>query len=114
MARWLNVNRSVVFRMWQQFLQFENVSRRPGQGRPRVTTERLDRYLALRGRRYRRSTARQLTSDLTASTGTEVSRQTVYRRLRQRGLYCRRPPACIPLTRILRKDRPEWNHQHTN
>ena len=43
-ARWLNVNRSVVSRMWQQFLQFENVSRRPGQGRPRVTTERLDRY----------------------------------------------------------------------
>lgn len=113
-ARWLNVNRSVVSRMWQQFLQFGNVSRRPGQGRPRVTTEREDRYLTLRGRRYRRSTARQLASDLTASTGTVVSRQTVYRRLRQRGLYCRRPAVCVPLTRIQRRDRLEWSHQHAN
>ncbi|KFM69641.1 Transposable element Tcb1 transposase, partial [Stegodyphus mimosarum] len=32
------------------------------------------------------------------ATGTTISRQTVYRRLRQMGLYARRPDKCVPLT----------------
>ena len=113
-ARWLNVHRSVVSRMWQQFVEAENVSRRPGQGRPRVTTQREDRYLTIRARRNRLRTARPLASDLTASTGTVVSRQTVYRRLQQGGLYCRRPAVCVPLTRDQKRRRREWSQQHVN
>lgn len=113
-ARRPNVNRSVVSRMWQQFLQFENVSRRPGRGRSRVTTEREERYWTLRGRRYHRGTARQLAFHLTAYTGTVISRQTVYRRLRRRGFYCRRPAVFVPVTRIQRRDRLEWCPQHAN
>ena len=90
-VRGLNVHRSVVSRMWQQFVESRNVSQRPGQGRPRVISEREDHYLAIRAIRYHNNSAQQLASDLTASTGTVVSRQTVYRRLKQRGIYCRRP-----------------------
>ncbi|GFX99910.1 transposable element Tcb1 transposase [Trichonephila clavipes] len=45
-----------------------------------------------------RSTASDLSLQLSSATGTTVSRQTVYRRLRHIGLYARRPVRCVPLT----------------
>ena len=75
-AKWRNVHRSVVSRMWKQFVKSETVSRRAGQGRQRVAAQREDCYLTIRTRRYRRCTAQRLASDLTASTGIVVSQQT--------------------------------------
>ncbi|GFX70954.1 transposable element Tcb1 transposase [Trichonephila clavipes] len=46
----------------------------------------------------RRSTASDLSRQLSSATGTTVSRQTVYRRLGHIGLYARRPVRCVPLT----------------
>ncbi|GFV16273.1 transposable element Tcb1 transposase [Trichonephila clavipes] len=46
----------------------------------------------------RRSTASELSRQLSSATGTTVSRQTVYRRLGHIGLYARRPVRCVPLT----------------
>ncbi|GFV42964.1 transposable element Tcb1 transposase [Trichonephila clavipes] len=46
----------------------------------------------------RRSTASDLSCQLSSTTGTTVSRQTVYRRLGHIGLYARRPVRCVPLT----------------
>ncbi|GFV21010.1 transposable element Tcb1 transposase [Trichonephila clavipes] len=46
----------------------------------------------------RRSTASDLSRQLSSATGTTVSRQTVYRRLGYIGLYVRRPVRCVPLT----------------
>ncbi|KFM59800.1 Transposable element Tcb1 transposase, partial [Stegodyphus mimosarum] len=37
-------------------------------------------------------------ASLSSATGTTISRQTVYRRLGQIGLYARRPVRCVPLT----------------
>ncbi|GFV67608.1 transposable element Tcb1 transposase [Trichonephila clavipes] len=48
---------------------------------PRVTTPNEDRYLAVTAKRNRRSTASDLSRQLSSATGTTVSRQTVYRRL---------------------------------
>ncbi|GFX99509.1 PAX-interacting protein 1 [Trichonephila clavipes] len=58
---------------------------------PRVTTPNEDRYLAVTAKKNRRSTASDLSCQLSSATGTTVSRQTVYRRLGHIGLYARRP-----------------------
>ncbi|GFU80214.1 HTH_Tnp_Tc3_2 domain-containing protein [Trichonephila clavipes] len=64
---------------------------------PRVTTPNEDRYLAVTAKRNRRSTASDLSRQLSSATGTTVSRQTVYRRLGHIGLYARRPVRCVPI-----------------
>ncbi|GFU57535.1 transposable element Tcb1 transposase [Trichonephila clavipes] len=46
----------------------------------------------------RRSTASDLSRQLSSATGMTVSRQTVYRHLGHIGLYARRPVRCVPLT----------------
>ncbi|GFU64418.1 uncharacterized protein TNCV_3947851 [Trichonephila clavipes] len=63
------------------------MSRCYSTGRPRVTTPNEDRYLAVTAKKNRRSTASDLSRQLSSATGTTVSRQTVYRRLGQIGLY---------------------------
>ncbi|GFX19142.1 HTH_Tnp_Tc3_2 domain-containing protein [Trichonephila clavipes] len=77
-----------------------NVSRCYSTCRLRVTTPNEDRYiyLAVTAKRNRRSTASDLSRQLSSATGTTVSRQTVYRRLGHIGLYARRPVRCVPLT----------------
>ncbi|GFT31066.1 transposable element Tcb2 transposase [Trichonephila clavipes] len=50
-ARRLNVSRSVVQRLWNQYQSEDSVSRRPVPGRTRATTPAEDRFLALSARR---------------------------------------------------------------
>ncbi|GFU30507.1 uncharacterized protein TNCV_1687571 [Trichonephila clavipes] len=61
-ARRLNVSRSVVQRLWDQYQSEDSVSRRPVPGRPRATTPAEDRFLALSARR-RTTTVPQLVAD---------------------------------------------------
>ncbi|GFX27103.1 transposable element Tcb1 transposase [Trichonephila clavipes] len=68
-------------RLWQRFQDNSNVSRRCSTGRARVTTPNEDLYLAVTIKTKRRSTASDLSRQLSSATGTTVSRQTVYRRL---------------------------------
>ncbi|GFU15723.1 hypothetical protein TNCV_2367021 [Trichonephila clavipes] len=49
-ARALNVNYSIINRLWNRFQNEHAVSQRPGRGRPRVTTTREDRCLCLQVR----------------------------------------------------------------
>ncbi|GFV07598.1 transposable element Tcb1 transposase [Trichonephila clavipes] len=88
------------------------VSRRYSTGRPRVTTPNENRYLAFTAKRNRRSTALDLSRQLSSATGTTVSRQTVYRRLEQIGLYARRPVRCVPLTATHCRVRLGWRREH--
>ncbi|GBM75361.1 Transposable element Tcb1 transposase [Araneus ventricosus] len=81
-------------------------------GRPRVTTPNEDRYLAVTAKRNRRSTASDLSRQLSSATGTTVSRQTVYRRLGHIGLYARRPVRCVPLTATHCRLRLTWSREH--
>ena len=74
------------------------VVRRPEQDHKRIAPASDDGYLALTVRRYRKSTARQLISELVAATGIAVSRQTIYRRLNKSGLYARKPMVCVLLS----------------
>ncbi|GFX52801.1 transposable element Tcb2 transposase [Trichonephila clavipes] len=113
-SRILNVNQSVISRLWQRFQRTGDVTRQPVSDRPRVTTTCQDRYLVISARRQRGSTARALGSALTVTTGIRISRQTVYRRLNHTDLYARRPAVCIPLTSAHKRTRLNWSlkHQH--
>ncbi|GFV91771.1 HTH_Tnp_Tc3_2 domain-containing protein [Trichonephila clavipes] len=89
----LRIAQSVISRRAQRFQDDGNMSRCYSTGRPRVTTPNEDRYiyLAVTAKRNRRSTASDLSRQLSSATGMTVSRQTVYKRLGYIGLYARRP-----------------------
>ncbi|GFV20084.1 transposable element Tcb1 transposase [Trichonephila clavipes] len=108
----LGIAQSVISRLWQRFQDDGNVSRCYSTGRPRVTTPNEDRYLAVTDKRNRRSTASDLSRQLSSATGTTVSRQTVYRRLRHIGLYARRTVGCVQLTATHCRLRLTWSRHH--
>ncbi|KFM63830.1 Transposable element Tcb1 transposase, partial [Stegodyphus mimosarum] len=108
----LGIAQSVISRLWQRFQDDCNVSRRYSTGRPRVTTPNEDRYLAVTAKRNKRSTASDLSRQLSSATGTTISRQIVYRRLGQIGLYARRPVRCVPLTATHCRLRLAWSREH--
>ncbi|UYV76586.1 K02A2.6-like, partial [Cordylochernes scorpioides] len=90
-AKWLNVNKSVVSKIWKQFIETGTIKRKEGSGRKRKTATSEDRYLVVTAKRHREMTAIQLSNELSSATGTRISRQTVYRRLHEGALYARRP-----------------------
>ncbi|GFW41991.1 HTH_Tnp_Tc3_2 domain-containing protein [Trichonephila clavipes] len=108
----LGIAQSVISRLWQRFQDYGNVSRCYSTGRPRVTMPNEERYLAVAAKRNRRSTASDLSCQLSSATGTTVSRQTVYRRLGHIGLYARRPVRCVPLTATHCRLRLTWSREH--
>ncbi|GFW40622.1 HTH_Tnp_Tc3_2 domain-containing protein [Trichonephila clavipes] len=69
-------------------------------------------YLAVTAKRNRRSTASDLSRQLSSATGTTVSKQTVYRRLGHIGLYARRLVRCVPLTATQCRLRLTWSREH--
>ncbi|GFV10267.1 transposable element Tcb1 transposase [Trichonephila clavipes] len=69
-------------------------------------------YLVVTAKRNRRSTASYLSRQLSSSTGTTVSKQTVYRLLRHIGLYARRPVRYVPLTATHCRLRLTWSKEH--
>ncbi|GBM26185.1 hypothetical protein AVEN_197004-1 [Araneus ventricosus] len=60
----LGIAQSVISRLWQRFQDDGNVSRCYSTGRPRVTTPKEDRYLAVTAKRNRRSTSSDLSHQL--------------------------------------------------
>ncbi|GFV57089.1 transposable element Tcb1 transposase [Trichonephila clavipes] len=89
-----------------------NVSRCYSTSRPRVTTPKENRYLAVTAKRNRRSTASGLSRQLSSATGTTASRQNVYRRLGYISLYAGRPVRCVPLTATHCRLRLTWSREH--
>ncbi|GFU63171.1 transposable element Tcb1 transposase [Trichonephila clavipes] len=85
----LGIAQSVISRLWQRF-------------QDDVTAKRNIR-----------STASDLSRQLSSATGTTVSRQTVYIRLGHIGLYARRPVRCVPFTATHCRLRLTWSREHT-
>ncbi|GFT24124.1 transposable element Tcb2 transposase [Trichonephila clavipes] len=90
-AREFDIDHSVVSRLWKSFKITGMCSRRHGGGRVRSTTPAEDRYIVLSAKRNRRTTAQQVANQFLVASGKQISRKTVARRLRERGLYARRP-----------------------
>ncbi|GBM36057.1 Transposable element Tcb2 transposase [Araneus ventricosus] len=112
--RRLNVSRSVVQRLWDQYQSEDSVSRRHFSGRPRVTTPAEDRFPALSARRRRSTTVPQLVADHFVASGRRISAATVRRRLHNAGLYTRRPVVCAPLNGRQRRSRLCWAREHVS
>ncbi|GFV95935.1 HTH_Tnp_Tc3_2 domain-containing protein [Trichonephila clavipes] len=113
-ARRLNVSRSVVQRLWDQYQSEDSVSRRPVPGRPRDTTPAEDRFLALSAQRRRTTTVPQLVADHFQASGRRISTTTVRNRLHNAGLYARRPVVCVPLNGRQRRNRLCWAREHVS
>ncbi|GFV76110.1 transposable element Tcb1 transposase [Trichonephila clavipes] len=69
-------------------------------------------YLAVTAKRNRRSTASDLSRQLSSATGTTDSRQTVYRCLGHIGLYAHRSVRSVPLTVTHCRLRLTWSREH--
>ncbi|GFT50551.1 transposable element Tcb2 transposase [Trichonephila clavipes] len=108
----LGILQSVIFRLGQRFQDYDNVSRCYSTGRLRITMPKEDRFLAFTAKRNRRSTASDLSRQLSSATGTTVYRQIVYRRLGHIGLYARRPVRCVPFTATHCCLRLTWSREH--
>ncbi|GFT06144.1 transposable element Tc1 transposase [Trichonephila clavipes] len=113
-ARQFDIAHSVVSRLWKSFKTNGMCSRRHGGGRVRSTTPAEDRYIVLSAKRNRRTTAQQVANQFLAASGKQISRKTVARRLREGGLYPRRPIVCVSLTRQHRTARLQWCREHHN
>ncbi|GFV56952.1 transposable element Tc1 transposase [Trichonephila clavipes] len=108
----LGIAQSVISRLWQRLQDGGNLSRCNSTGGPRVTTPNDDRYLAVTAKKNRRSTASDLSHQLSSAPGTTVSSQTVYKRLGHFGLYACRPVRCVSLTAIHCRLRLTWSREH--
>ncbi|GFV94451.1 transposable element Tcb1 transposase [Trichonephila clavipes] len=108
----LGIAQSVISRLWQRFQDDGKVSRCYSTGLPGVKTQNEDRYLAVTAKRKRRSTASDLSRQLSSATGTTVSRQILYRRLGHIGPYARWPVRCVPLTATHCRLRLTWSREH--
>ncbi|GFW96514.1 HTH_Tnp_Tc3_2 domain-containing protein [Trichonephila clavipes] len=113
-ARRLNVSRSVVHLLWNQYQTEVSVSRRHVPGRPRATTPAGDRFITLSARRRRRISVPQLVADHSVASGRRISATTVRRRLHNSGLYARRPVVCVPLNRRQRRSRLSRAREHVS
>ncbi|GFS79964.1 transposable element Tcb1 transposase [Trichonephila clavipes] len=82
------------------------------RSRPRVTSPKEDRYLAVTPKETDEHNIRPVSRQLSSATGTTVLRQTVYRRLRHIGLYARRPVRCVPLPATHCRLRLTWSTRY--
>ncbi|GFV06843.1 transposable element Tcb2 transposase [Trichonephila clavipes] len=115
-ARRLNVSRSVVQRLWDQYQSEDSVSRRPIPGRPRATTpaERRPFSSSFGTKGRRTTTVPQLVADHFQASGKRISATTVRNRLHNAGLYARRPVVCVPLNGRQRRNRLCWASEHVS
>ncbi|GBN34973.1 hypothetical protein AVEN_9930-1 [Araneus ventricosus] len=108
----LNVHDSAINRLWNNYQIGRNASRRRGYGLRRITTAADNRHLLQCARRRKILTARQVASQLSADTGRPISHQNVSLRLREGGLFARRPVVCLPLSPADVRARLYWAREH--
>lgn len=113
-ARRLGVHRSTIGRMLTRFAETGSDSRRRGQGRPRCTAPGDDRFLAISTLRTRTVTSTRLQQTLRSARGTNISRSTVRRRLREVNLASYRPAIVPRLRRQHRVARLAYARNHVD
>ncbi|GFW69144.1 HTH_Tnp_Tc3_2 domain-containing protein [Trichonephila clavipes] len=85
-ARRVNVPRSVVHRLWNQYQTKASVSRRHVAGRPRSTTPAGYPFIALSSHRRKMISMPQLVEDHSVAPGRRIYASTVQRSLHNSGL----------------------------
>ena len=113
-AERFDIPRSVVARLWSRYQETGEFTRREGQGRHRLKSQREDQYLRNLAQQNRQFTARRLKIDFQHAIGQRISDQTIRYRLHEGDLKARRPARGSILTRQHRVQRYEFAQEHQN
>ncbi len=116
-AQHYNVNTKTIRRLMVKHRESGSVDDKPRSGRPKVTTERQDRYLVITALRNRKQTAKELNNSLqnTVPPGARrISCQTVRRRLHGVHLHARKMIKKPHLLRRHKQARLTWSQTHAN
>lgn len=111
-ARELRVSLSTVQRWFHRHEETGLLTRRPGSGRKRKTSERDDRFMRTVILRNRHLTAVDVRRELQEVRNMEIGIRTVRRRLAESGLTPRRPATGPQLTTAHRISRLEFAREH--
>lgn len=103
---------STIYRLQERIRLFGTTNDRPRSGRPRVTSQRQDRWICRHHLCDRYANATHTAQDTIGTHQRPVSERTVRRRLNNRALYSRRPAVRPILTRRHRQARLQWARQH--
>ena len=107
------VSQSCIRNVWRRFQETQSYRRRPGAGRPRVTSAVDDRYLTICVRRNPFRSARRIQNEFRHATQITLSTQTVRNRLHEAGLNSRRPRVVPRMTADHRRHRLQWAREHS-
>lgn len=113
-GRRFNVSHTSISRMLERFLETGDHTRRPGQGRNRVTTPIQDRFLRISALRQRFVTHRSLQIQLRDVHAIQISNETVRQRLREYNLTPRIAARGPLLTAEHRRGRLRFAREHVN
>ena len=114
-AAHFGICRKTVSRLQSRYRKTGDVKDRERSGRPRVTTQRQDRYIETTAVRKRFVTARSIQQSLNQAAGygaRRLSIQTIRNRLHASGLRARRPARRPLLTPAHREARLRWARRH--
>ncbi|XP_005113315.1 uncharacterized protein LOC101849520 [Aplysia californica] len=109
-----SVHPSTIYHLRNRLQATATTTDRPRSGRPRVTTPAHDRVIVRRHRRDPFLPAAETARTTMGTTGRQLSRWTVSRRLVTAGLHCRRPYQGAVLTPRPRQQRLQWVQAHVN
>lgn len=107
-----NVSLGSINRLWQRFRETGRSTRRPGQGRHRITSQEEDRYIRILACRNRQSSARSLATSFRDASHHALSDQTIRNRLHEAGMHARRPAARPILSQRHREARLSFSQEH--
>lgn len=110
-ANRFGISQSVVSRIYSRFRETGSYHRRPGQGRPRETSNRDDRAIVRQAVQNRSVSVRIIAGHINHDRRRPISTSTIRNRLREAGLHARRPVQVPYLT--LRHRRLRLNYAYS-
>jgi len=114
-ANRINRSPTAVRRLIQRWEEDGTLDTKSRPGRPRGTLPGDDRFMKIRSLQDRRATAHDIRHQITGVDGTpKVSVWTIRRRLRDFGLFARRPRRKPLLTKANKVYRLAWARAHVN
>lgn len=113
-AETLGVSQGVVSKTYARYLELGSLKNRPRQSRPRVTSDRDDRFIAQIARRNPSLSHPEIRAQLLEVRGVAVSVETIRKRLRTQELFSRRALRVPELSRQHKTDRLRWCQEHRN
>ncbi|GFS94201.1 HTH_Tnp_Tc3_2 domain-containing protein [Trichonephila clavipes] len=103
-SREFNLTSPVVFNLWKQFQDTKSVKKKVGKGHPRAVTARKDRHLFIITRRYRDTTASQLSRVLSSHMNPSSKCDCFQKTSRETDIY--KKTRCLSLDQFCEQESP--------